>query len=96
MALSGENGHAAQSIKLAVGRALVGIQQNFPVIPFGAQHRLALIDRIFVAGSYGDSDSHFSGAEMSLRDAFHHSLSRLSCSACGGHHLPAIVIFLVR
>ena len=30
------NGHAAQGIKLAVGGPLVGIEQNIPLIPFGA------------------------------------------------------------
>ncbi len=95
------NGHAAQSIKLAVGRALVGIQQNIPRIPFGAQDRLTLVDGILVAGliNMAIAIAIFGPGrgDIALRNTLHHFIQQLVLKRLlAGHDLAAIVVFLVQ
>lgn len=45
----GRNRHSAHRIKLTMSRALVGIEQCFPLIPLFAERRLTLVDSIFTA-----------------------------------------------
>ncbi|MNE12551.1 hypothetical protein D3C80_1053520 [compost metagenome] len=81
--------------------ALVGIKQDFPVVPLGAQYRLALINSVFVARfvdvAIAVTVSGPGRRDITLRFARDHFrqqfiLQRLLRS----HDLSAIVIFLVK
>lgn len=84
-----------------MGRTFVGIQQDLPFIPLGAQHRLALVDGIFVSRliNMAIAITVFAprGRDITLGDTLHHFLQKLILKRLlAGHDLAAIVVFLVQ
>ncbi|MNC18657.1 hypothetical protein D3C75_665640 [compost metagenome] len=70
------NAHSTHGVKFAVGSAAIAINQRTPLIPFGRNRRLALINGVFIPGFKNLTITiailRIGRGDISLRDAVDH------------------------